>query len=212
MKNAINIENLSVHFQGIPLFDGFSLAVPYGEKITIAGPSGGGKSTLLRCIMGFTPVTKGIIRILDRELTASSIWQLRGKMAYVAQEPELGAGTVRAALVRPFTYRINAGISYNEEEALRLFSIFMLPASLMNKEMTMFSGGEKQRAALVAALLLQRPLLLLDEAASALDGVSKEAVRKYLCERTDLTVLSISHDIRDFSLSETVVTIPGETS
>ena len=167
---------------------------------------------MLRCIMGFTPVTKGIIRILDRELTASSIWQLRGKMAYVAQEPELGAGTVRAALMRPFGYRINADLSYDEEEALRLFSMFRLPGSLLDKDIPLLSGDEKQRAALVAALLLQRPILLLDEAASALDGVSKEAVRNYLCERTDLTILSVSHDIRDFSLSETVVTIPGETS
>jgi putative ABC transport system ATP-binding protein len=212
MKNAVLIDNLSVHFQGTRLFDGFSLAVNCGEKITIAGPSGGGKSTLLRCIMGFTPATKGIIRIFDRELTASSIWQLRGKMAYVAQEPELGAGTVRAALMRPFGYRINGDLSYDEEEALRLFSIFRLPASLLDKDIPLLSGGEKQRVALVAALLLQRPILLLDEAASALDGASKEVVRTYLCARTDLTILSVSHDIRDFSLSETVVTIPGETS
>lgn len=212
MKNAVVIENLSVHFQSKPLFDGFSLAVNCGDKITIAGPSGGGKSTLLRCIMGFTPATKGSIRILDRELTASSIWQLRGKMAYVAQEPELGVGLVRSALIRPFAYRINADLSYDEEEALRLFSVFRLSPSLLEKEITTLSGGEKQRVALVVALLLQRSILLLDEAASALDGVSKEAVRTYLCERTDLTILSVSHDIRDFSLSETIVNIRGEGS
>jgi len=209
MTNAVNIENLSVRFEEKTVLDGFSLSVSGGEKVTLAGASGCGKSTLLRCIMGFTPVRGGVIRILDEEVTAASIWQLRGKMAYVAQEPELGVGLVRSALTRPFSYRINAGLSYDDQEARRLFGVFRLSLSLMEEEITSLSGGEKQRVALVAALLLQRPILLLDEAASALDGVAKEAVRTYLCERNDLTILSVSHDIRDFSLSETVVAIQG---
>ncbi|MCK5863361.1 MAG: energy-coupling factor ABC transporter ATP-binding protein, partial [Candidatus Hydrogenedentes bacterium] len=69
------------------------------------------------------------------------------------------------------------------------------------------SGGEKQRIALIAALLLHRPLLLLDEAASALDNTTKQGVREYLRNRKDLTILSVSHDIRDFSLSDSVIDI-----
>lgn len=207
MTNAIEVDNLSVFFKDTHVFDSFSLSVLVGDKVTIAGASGSGKSTLLRCIMGFTPLTSGTIRIMGDVLTAATVWQLRGKMAYVAQEPELGNGIVREALQRPFVYKANHNLSFDEREALRLFDAFMLYASLMNKDIGTLSGGEKQRIALVASLMFQRPVLLLDEAASALDSASKQAVREYLCERSDLTILSVSHDIRDFSLSDNIVDI-----
>ena len=207
MDNVIELDRLSVHFQGTLLFNAFSLSASLGEKITITGPSGSGKLTLLRCIMGFTPASAGTIRILNEEITAASIWRLRGKMAYVAQEPELGEGVVRDALIRPFGYRINRALSYDEHESLRLFDCFLLPPSLIDKDITTLSGGEKQRVALVAALLLQRPVLLLDEVASALDSASKQAVRDYLCVHNDLTILSVSHDTREFALSDTIVDI-----
>jgi len=84
---------------------------------------------------------------------------------------------------------------------------FLLPQSLQSKEVRTLSGGEKQRVALIAALLLKRPLLLLDEAASALDANSKHQVREYLREQSELTILSVSHDTRDFTLSNSVFNI-----
>jgi len=129
-------------------------------------------------------------------------------MAYVAQEPELGEGIVRDALKHPFTYKINRGTAYSESKAVELFERFQLNASFLEKDICSLSGGEKQRIALVIALSLERPLLLLDEAASALDSTSKKAVREYLCQCDALTILSVSHDIRDFSLSERMVTLP----
>ena len=207
MKNAIAIDRLSVSFSDTPVFKALSLSVIRGEKVTITGPSGSGKSTLLRCVMGFTPITSGRIEILGEELSAANIWQLRGKMAYVAQEPAPGEGVVRDTLCHPFTYRINHALSYNETEVLTLFELFHLAPALLDKKNGTLSGGEKQRIALIAALLLHRPLLLLDEAASALDNTTKQGVREYLRNRKDLTILSVSHDIRDFSLSDSVIDI-----
>lgn len=208
MSSAITINNLSVQLQGKLLLDAFSLNITSGEKVTIAGPSGSGKSTLLRCIMGFMLPSSGAIEIFGEGLDADTVWRLRGKMAYVAQEPELGEGIVRDALQYPFTYKINRGTAYSESKAVELFERFMLNASFLDKDIGSLSGGEKQRIALVIALSLKRPLLLLDEAASALDSTSKKAVREYLCHCDALTILSVSHDIRDFSLSERMVTLP----
>ena len=121
MTPAIEINNLSVCFQDNVLFESLSLTVNPGDKINIAGSSGSGKSTLLRCIMGFASPASGVIQIMGKELCAANIWDIRGSMAYVAQEPELGDGNVRDALMRPFGYKRNASLSYDEQEALSLF-------------------------------------------------------------------------------------------
>ncbi|MGI6746316.1 MAG: ABC transporter ATP-binding protein [Acutalibacteraceae bacterium] len=71
--------------------------------------------------------------------------------------------------------------------------------------MEVLSGGEKQRVALTAALLLKRKLLLLDEVAAALDARSKEAVRAYLASLKNTAILSVSHDVGDFLLSSRLV-------
>ncbi len=211
MTEVIRIHNVSVCFANIPVFESIHLSIANKEKITIAGPSGSGKSTLVRCIMGFVPIATGSVFINNVELTPRSVWRLRAQMAFVAQEPELGDGTVREALTRPFSYHANRHIQYSETEALRLFEHILLPCDLMDKETSALSGGEKQRVALVGALLLQRPILLLDEAASALDETSKTAVRDFLTDRTDLTILSVSHDTRGFAFSGPVTDITRMT-
>ncbi len=209
------LNNLTVDFEHVTLFRGVSLSLKAGDKVTLSGPSGSGKSTILRCIIGFVPF-EGTICLNSEPLTAQSVWRLRQKIAYVAQEPDLGPGTVEEALARPFTYKANQELSLNPQEVNLLFDHFLLPASLQSKEMGTLSGGEKQRVALISALLLKRPLLLLDEAASALDTESKGRVRDYLRAQSDITILSVSHDTRDFILSETMLNIQnlscGESS
>ena len=177
-----------------------------GDKVTLSGPSGSGKSTLLRCIIGFVPFS-GVIHLKGEPLNTHSIWRLRRQMAYVDQEPDLGSGRVRETLERPFSFKANHAIPFQPHEVDALFERFLLPSSLQSKEMKNLSGGEKQRVALIAALLLKRPLLLLDEAASALDANSKQQVREYLCDRPDITILSVSHDTRDFAFSNTVLSM-----
>lgn len=207
MTSVIDIINLSVCFQSQCLFEGMSFSLQPGEKITITGPSGSGKSTLLRCLMGFAVPDSGVIRILGEDLGSDTIWKLRGFMAYVAQEPDLGEGIVRDALIRPFGYKRNASLSYDEHEALALFETLVLNPAFIDTPISQLSGGEKQRVALISALLLKRPVLLLDEAASALDLTAKQAVRDYLSHCSDLSILSVSHDVRDFSLSDTILDI-----
>lgn len=202
---ALHIDNLSVRAGGATLFSGLSLSVETGARVTLAGPSGSGKSTLMRCILGFSPWTSGAIYIQNQALTAQSVWRLRLSMAYVGQEPDLGDGLVRDALTLPLCYRANRHLHFERDEAYSLFERLLLPAAMMNKPLSGLSGGEKQRVALVSALLLKRRLLLLDEAASALDGVAKQAVRDCLCSRPGITVLSVSHDTRDFALSGPVL-------
>ena len=210
MTPAIQIDNLAIRHDGKSILSGFSLRLESGQKVTLSGRSGSGKSTVLRCILGFVIPDEGAIYINGERLTGSSVWTLRQQIAYVAQEPLLGTGSVREILERPFTYRANAKKRDNLSRVPELFAQFMLPAELINKDIELLSGGEKQRVAIISAELLDRKILLLDEAGSALDRVSKQAVNEFFCARRDLSVLSVSHEPEQFFCTDRIFELqPG---
>ncbi len=190
----IDINGLTFQIDNRMLLRDFSLRVASGEKVMLSGPSGCGKTTLLRCILGLVIPQSGVIRILGRALNAASVWELRRHLAYVAQEPDLGVGTVREVLAQPFRFKANAALRGNIERVPCLMDRFRLPAGLLDKFMPTLSGGERQRVALISAILLERPIILLDEASAALDPVNRDAVIDYFRQAGEVTVLSVSHD------------------
>ncbi len=206
---AIEIDALTVGFGGRAVLGGFSLRLGVGEKATLTGRSGSGKTTVLRCILGFVVPDAGAIRINGEALTARSVWHLRRELAYVAQEPELGDGTVRDVLERPFAYHANADLRDNLARVDEFFGEFLLPRSLLGDDVTTLSAGEKQRVAIVSAVLLDRRIILLDEASSALDKTSEKAIADFFRSRADLTVLSVSHNPEGLSFSGQLVELPG---
>ncbi len=206
--DAIRIENLSLTVAGKTLFDGFSLSLKPGEHCTLTGPSGCGKSTLLKCLLGFQTPNAGRMELLGAKLDAVSVWRLRRKTAWVAQEPDLGEGTAREALRRPFEYKANKTLAPSRERLDELLDGFLLGPAILDQPVARLSGGEKQRIALIAALLLDRPILLIDEASSALDPDSRKAVADYLERRSDTTILSVSHNPEQFHPGGRVVAMP----
>jgi ABC-type iron transport system FetAB ATPase subunit len=204
---ALSVEELAVGFNERSLIEHFSLSLSEGDKVTVTGSSGSGKSTLLRCIVGFVSPHKGSIHVKGERVSETTIWRLRCLMAYVIQEPELGAGSVRSILEEPFGYRANAGLRSNLEHIPELFERLLLPLALLDQEMSKLSGGEKQRIAIIGALLLQREILLLDEATSALDKGAQLALTEYLMAQDNLTILSVAHDPADLPLSGDVVAL-----
>ncbi|MFH2000968.1 MAG: ABC transporter ATP-binding protein [Planctomycetota bacterium] len=208
-KPAIVMDSISIRFDGMPILDHFCLHLAEGDKATLIGRSGCGKSTVLNALMGFVEPERGNIDILGTRLSAASVWELRGSLALVTQEPILGSGAVQEILRRPFEYKANAHLAGNLSRVPELFDCFLLPVHLLDKEITHLSGGEKQRVAIITALLLDRPIVLLDEASSALDPQSKRAVAAYFRERHDLTLLSVSHDEDRFRLSDRIINLSG---
>jgi ABC-type iron transport system FetAB ATPase subunit len=206
---AIEIDNLTLQFGSQTVLDDFSLSILPGQKVLLSGNSGTGKSSLLRCLLGFIVPRQGQIRIQGTPLDGKSVWHIRRQMAYVAQEPQLGSGKVRDVLGRPFTWKANHSLRYDADEMVQLCRRLYVPEMLLDKDITDLSGGEKQRIALISAILLGRSIYLLDETTSALDAESKKAILDYWASRTDLTVLIVSHDTAASSIADRVVTLPN---
>lgn len=208
-KSVVEIKHITVAFEGREVLSDFSLAVAQGEKIAITGPSGSGKSTILRCMLGLVVPQAGTVRLFGETVSGKTIWDLRQHLAYVGQEPDMGDGTVREVLERPFAFKANAHLHDNLKQRTAWFARFNLPEGLLDKDMATLSGGEKQRVALVSAGLLGRSLILLDEASSALDKANKETVAAFFGEAEGLTVVSIAHDSAWRSFSDRVIELRG---
>jgi len=208
-NTALNISDLKVVLEGRTILQDFYLKVAKGEKVVLAGPSGCGKSTLLKCLLGFVVPHKGSIQINGQELDRHSVWEIRHQIAYVTQEPEFSHGTVEEALQLPFTYKANATLRDNLDRIPELFTCCNLPTALLAKDIKTLSGGEKQRIALISAILLDRPIILLDEVTSALDQENKAAVAHFFQEAHDKTVLSIAHDTNWHDFADRVIQLPA---
>jgi ABC-type iron transport system FetAB ATPase subunit len=191
---CIETDNLSVDFGPRRLWQGLNLSIGQGQRVRIAGPSGCGKSTLLKCLMGFVPAVSGLIRIDGQELNPVSVWPLRQKLAYLAQEPDLGTGGVLSRLREPFAYRRNAAIRFDPDRLLQWLDYFYLPEDILQKELKTLSGGEKQRLAVILAILLGRTIFLLDEPVSAMDAAGRQRFIQMFREHPEWTALFISHD------------------
>ncbi|MBW2303213.1 MAG: ABC transporter ATP-binding protein [Deltaproteobacteria bacterium] len=191
---AIRIQDVTVRFQGKTILARFSLDVGRGEKVVLSGESGIGKSTLLRCLLGFVIPQEGRIFISGEPLTADTVWRLRRLIAYVPQEPDLGDGLLREWLEKPFSYRGNAHLKENLKRIPEFLERFSLSPELLDKETGSLSGGEKQRVAMITAILLGRKIFLLDEPTSALDEKNGRRVLETFRTIPDATILVISHD------------------
>lgn len=154
--------------------------------MAITGPSGSGKSLLLRMIADLD-VNVGAVRLGELDRACCSAPQWRRNVVYVAAEAGWWAETVS----EHFTARTRPAA---EELARRLG----LKAELLDGPVSRLSTGEKQRLALIRALVLQPPALLLDEPTSSLDEQSVERVEQALRERLNggMVLILVSHDPR----------------
>ena len=210
--NAIEFHNLSFAYSdGVPILKNISFDIPAGQKVAIVGPSGGGKSTLLKLILGYYPLQEGSVRLFGQDLSAWHLPALRDQMALVAQDtylfPVSLAENIR--LGRPDASQAQI------EEAARLANIHDFIASLPEGYQTgagewggRLSGGQRQRISLARAILKDAPILLLDEPTSALDTESEALVQQSLEWFTaGRTSLVIAHRLSTIKNADRVLVV-----
>jgi putative ABC transport system ATP-binding protein len=189
----LDIQNLSISYNGSSILSEFDLSVSKGEKILIKGRSGIGKSTIFRLIMGFGVRSSGEISLDGVPVDAENIWNLRKRVAYVSQDTDIAEGKVTDLIEEIFSFKANRA-AYEREGLQRIISDLSLSPGILNKEYTKLSGGEKQRICLMLALLSGKDFFLLDEVTAELDVGLKQKVVGMFFDNPQWTVLSISHD------------------
>ncbi|MEM6560921.1 MAG: ATP-binding cassette domain-containing protein [Planctomycetota bacterium] len=212
MAVVLSAQRLTLVAGGRTLLENADLRIAAGEKCLIVGESGSGKSTLMRCWLGFTTPAFGVgsgAALVDGEaVTPRSSWAVRRKLGFVAQEPTLPPGTVRECFRAPFAFRANQDKQFDEPAAAALLETLDLPPTLLDRETADLSGGEKQRVALIAAILLGRGCYLLDEPTSALDAHHAAQVAEHFRTQPDQTVLAVTHDPEPFTGWDRVIRLP----
>ncbi|MDR0679402.1 MAG: ATP-binding cassette domain-containing protein [Puniceicoccales bacterium] len=177
----LQVRDVWKNFQGSPVLRGVSLSVGAGEVVGLAGPSGGGKSTLLRCIEGLETADEGAIA-------------LDGSVGFMFQDFQLFPHmTVRenvAYALRPSKKENRAAVRV--QDLLERLGIW----DLRDRYPRSLSGGQKQRTALARTLVLDPDLLLCDEPTSGLDADCTDGVARLLrsAVSSQRAILIASHD------------------
>jgi ABC-type multidrug transport system fused ATPase/permease subunit len=193
---AIQFKDVSFAYSAdSPVLKHVSLSIPRGQTVAIVGPSGGGKTTLLKLILGYYPLPDEAVQLFGADLNAWQLSAARQQMAFVAQDTYLFPVSLgeNIGCGRP-------GASQAEiENAARQANIHEFIAGLPEGYATnagewgaRLSGGQKQRISLARAILKDAPILLLDEPTSALDAESEaliqEALDRFARQRTTVVV------------------------
>lgn len=188
-----------------------SFTVAAGETIALDGPSGGGKTTITMLLMGFERPAVGSIRIAGAPLDPDTVDAWRSRIAWVPQNPTLRSASVAAniALGRPDASpaEIAAAARFARLDEV----IAALPEGYdteIGANGARLSGGQRQRLALARALLLDRPVLILDEFTAQLDDRTEaellETIAPVLADRT---VVLITHRAAPRRLADRIITI-----
>jgi putative ABC transport system ATP-binding protein len=204
----IIFQNVSLQSDNTQILHNISFEIKSEEKIVFRGKSGSGKSSILKVIIGALVPTSGKILYRNNPVTAANIAKIRSEMAYIPQEPLLGATTVRDSLLLPFSFKAHRKHYPTDSRLIQQLESLHLPAAILNQQSSQVSGGEKQRLAIARALLLGKKIFLADEITSALDTESKQAVIKCLMA-PEHTVISVSHDPDWISLCNRIITVDG---
>jgi len=165
-----------------PLLREVSLRVRAGDRLAIAGPSGAGKTLLLRALALLDPIDEGQILWRGQPIEPSRVPDFRRQLVYVQQRPTMIEGTVEENLRFPFSFRVQANESYNRDRVLAMFKSAGRDADLLERSGRDLSGGEAQIVAIVRVLQLDPTMLLLDEPTAALDGTAVEAIERLVSE------------------------------
>ena len=212
-ENGLSFELQNVSFSYSPseplILNKVSLTIPVGESICIAGPSGGGKSTLLKLLLGVLTPTEGVILVNGKPLEDFGIHRLRELSSVVLQEDRLFYGTVAdnisyfdpTAVPETIVPACMAAAIHQE-----IMAMPMQYQSICGEGSSSLSGGQRQRLFLARALYRKPKALFLDEATSHLD-LQTEAYINQSMKALSVTRIAVAHRPETIRTSDRVVVL-----
>lgn len=200
-SSIVAIEDLTVRRGADRVLDGVTICIDEGTFTGVLGPNGGGKTTLLKVLLGLLPYESGRVRVLGRE--PSDLGPMRARIGYVPQHLNVetnfpasalsvaAMGAYRSAgLFRPL------GRRWRDRAMAALRRVGMAEAA--HRPFGRLSGGQRQRALIARAIVAEPRLLLFDEPTTGVDVKGQEQLMDLLRDlrrEMDLTILMVTHDV-----------------
>ena len=191
---AVDIHDLSFSYDQVPVLEHVSLQIAHGEFVGLVGPNGGGKSTLIRIILGLLQASSGTLRVLGKHPRKA-----RRNIGYVPQYPAFERDFPITVEQLVLMGRLNGiwGSYHAHDREIALQAMHETEVSaLKGRNIGTLSGGQLQRVLVARALACEPRMLLLDEPTSNIDQRVESEIfdlLKQLNER--MTVIVVSHDI-----------------
>ena len=193
----LQAEDIHKSYGETEILKGVSLSLERGQTKVIMGPSGTGKSTLLRCINHLTPPDRGTVRLEGVELDARNINRMRAQIAFVFQDFNLFTHlrAIDNVMVGPVKI-----LGLPKAEARELAEVELARVGLADRKQAYpaeLSGGQQQRVSIARALAMKPKVILFDEPTSALDPELTGEVVSVMSDLAEagMTMLVVSHEV-----------------
>jgi ATP-binding cassette subfamily B protein len=213
VRGHIELRHIRFRYGNRTVIHDLSLDIAPGEMIGLVGHSGSGKSTLVNLICRFYDVSHGSIRLDGLDIRQYAIADYRRNIGLVLQEPFLFYGTIAENIAygrpdaSPAQIVAAARAAHAHEFILRLPQGY---DSLVGERGQALSGGERQRISIARALLIDPPILILDEATSSVDTATENEIQKALDNLVrGRTTISIAHRLSTLREADRLVVMDG---
>ena len=198
VTGAVEFDHVSFGYDpAVPVIKDFSAKIQPGQKIAIVGPTGAGKTTIVKLLMRFYDVDSGVIRVDGRDIRELTRAEHRRNFAMVLQDTWLFKGSIRANIAYGRENATNEEIIAAAKAAKAHHFIRTLPGGykmILNEDATNISEGQRQLLTIARAVLADKKLLILDEATSSVDTRTEEEIQKAMDALTrDRTSFIIAH-------------------
>ncbi len=197
----LSVEDLSAGYGDQIVLDGVSLGLERGEILVVIGPTGSGKSTVLRCIVGLVTPSRGRVRIRGRDIHAAEDEEREQILQDVGMAFQEAALLNSMTTVENVAFPIMEHWGVEEETALMLARLHLSHVGLAGagrKLPSELSGGMRKRAGIARAMALEPSLLVLDEPTSGLDPTTAREIDELVLRlkaRGDMGILAVSHEL-----------------
>ena len=209
----LELKNIAKKFGTKVIFDAFNLTINAGEVVAIAGPSGGGKTTLLRMLAGLESIDSGQV-VFDEEVIGLDELITRNLLGFVFQDFQLFP---HMTVLENLTLSPVKTMGISKSDAITKAEKLLTDLEVIEQKNPYpfsLSGGEKQRVALARAMMIDPKIIGYDEPTSALDPALRDQVANLILENKALgiTQIVVTHDM-DFAtkIADTIVKVNAKT-
>ena len=197
VRGEVRFADVRLSYDARRVLHGVDLAIPAGHTVALVGPTGGGKSSLLRLLLGFVAPESGRVCVDGVDIAGLDPAHLRRHIGYVAQDPFLTDASIADNIAYGDAEPDRARIARAAELAQAAEFIVALPQGVdspVGERGSRLSGGQRQRIAIARALYRDPAILVLDEATSAVDNETEAAIQSALRALTgERTTLIVAH-------------------